>query len=69
MADTPGMGTGLARQAGLRSNDDGKANAGRSAEDRAPYAPPTLTVYGSLVDLTQKRGGPGRDNPHFLRSF
>jgi hypothetical protein len=35
---------------------------------RLPYAAPTLTVYGSLVNLTQKRGGPGRDNPHFLRS-
>jgi hypothetical protein len=40
-----------------------------SAAARLPYDPPTLTVYGSLVDLTQKRGGPGRDNPHFQRSF
>ena len=29
-----------------------------------------LTRYGSVVDLTQKRStSPGRDNPHFLKSF
>jgi hypothetical protein len=36
---------------------------------RLPYNAPRLTVYGSLADLTQRRGGPGRDNPHFKASF
>lgn len=48
-----------------------KSDAGTPApaEARLPYDAPRLTVYGSLVELTQKRGGPGRDNPHFKRSF
>jgi hypothetical protein len=45
------------------------ARTPRPAGLRLHYTAPTLTVYGSLVDLTQKRGGPGGDNPHFLRSF
>jgi len=37
---------------------------------RLPYERPMLTRYGSVVDLTQKRStSPGRDNPHFLKSF
>jgi hypothetical protein len=45
------------------------APAPGSAAAHLPYEAPRLTLYGSLVDLTQKRGGPGRDNPHFQRSF
>jgi len=63
------MGTGRVRQADLRDGGKGTGDATPAEGDRVPYAPPTLTVYGSLVDLTQKRGGPGRDNPHFRRSF
>lgn len=40
-----------------------------AAGPRRPYDAPVLTVYGSLVDLTQKRGGPGLDNPGRRRSF
>jgi len=53
----------------LRSGGNGDAPPPLSAGPRLPYAPPALTVYGSLVDLTQKRGGPGLDNPHHQRSF
>ena len=63
------MGTGPVRSEELRNGAKSGAPTPGSAPARLPYAPPALTVYGSLVDLTQKRGGGGRDNPHFLRSF
>ena len=53
----------------LCDGGDEDARAPRPAALRRQYAAPTLTVYGSLVDLTQKLGGSGRDNPHFLKSF
>jgi len=56
-----------------RDEPDGGATSGPGAptpaDVRLPYEAPRLTVYGSLVDLTRKRGGPGRDNPHFKASF
>jgi hypothetical protein len=63
------MGFGRVRPADLRDGGNRKGDAIQAEGERVPYAPPTLTVYGSLVDLTQKQGGPGRDNPHFRRSF
>ena len=63
------MGTGSVRSEELRNGAKSGALAPGSAPARLPYEAPRLTVYGSLVDLTQKRGGGGRDNPHFQRSF
>jgi hypothetical protein len=63
------MVTGPIRPEGLCNGGDGGARAPEPARLRLRYEPPTLTRYGSLVDLTQKRSAsPGRDNPHFLRS-
>jgi hypothetical protein len=56
-----------------REAEDSGASSGPgapiAADARLPYDAPRLMVHGSLVDLTQRRGGPGRDNPHFQRSF
>jgi hypothetical protein len=63
------MGTGPGRSEELCNGGNEDARAPTPTELRLQYKAPTLTVYGSLVDLTQKRGGPGRDNPHFQKSF
>ena len=63
------MEAGPGRSEELCDGGNEDAPAPRTAGMRRQYTAPTLTVYGSLVDLTQKLGGPGRDNPHFLRSF
>jgi len=63
------MGTRPGRSEEPCNGGNGDARTPQPAKLRLQYTAPKLTVYGSLVDLTQKRGGPGRDNPHFLRSF
>ena len=64
------MVTGPARREEPCNGGKGDARAAGPARIRLPYARPALTVYGSLVDLTQKRSiMPGRDNPHFQKSF
>ena len=63
------MGTGPGRPEKPCDGGNEDARTPPPAGSRLHYKSPTLTVYGSLVDLTQKRGGAGRDNPHFLKSF
>jgi hypothetical protein len=64
------MVTGPARREEPCNGGKGDAPAAEPARIRLPYEPPALTVYGSLVELTQKRSiMPGRDNPHFQKSF
>ena len=63
------MGTRPGRSEELCNGGKGDARAPQPEAPRLQYRVPKLTVYGSLVDLTQKRGGPGRDNPHFRKSF
>jgi hypothetical protein len=65
----PGMRGEADRQKGPNSAATSSPRSPVSAIARQPYDAPRLTVYGSLVDLTQRRGGPGRDNPHFRNSF
>jgi hypothetical protein len=63
------METRRGRSEELCNGGEGDARAPQPAGQRLQYKAPKLNVYGSLVDLTKKKGGPGRDNPHFLRSF
>ena len=64
------MVTGPARREEPCNGVEGDARTPGPARIRLPYEPPALTVYGSLVELTQKRSiMPGRDNPHFQKSF
>jgi hypothetical protein len=63
------MGTGPVRQEEPCNGGKGDTRDAGPAQLRRPYEPPTLTVHGSLAELTQKRGAAGRDNPHFQRSF
>lgn len=64
------MVPGSVRRDEASNGDKSEGPAPGPARIRLPYAPPAVTVYGSLVDLTQKRSlTPGRDNPHFQKSF
>jgi hypothetical protein len=64
------MGTGPVRPEEPCNGGKGDTRDAGPAQLRRQYEPPALTVHGSLVELTQKRAlTPGRDNPHFQRSF
>lgn len=52
-----------------RNGARGGTRAQGAAATRRPYDAPVLTVYGPLTRLTQRRGGPGLDNPGRRRSF